>query len=152
MKIYNFMVKLYYCLYNLAYDNQENKEKISNLVGIEVVLDNMERYIDNIDIQLYGKALLKNMKDHAEKNKRSLEPSSTTDKDNQEPNGSNGPNGPPQKKLKTSPQNIPENSLVIHYKDGKYVSTEGIEFIPSMKALCNTQEEVAKVVVKKEED
>lgn len=133
-----------------------HRNKLADLGGIDRINDAMDLYKANNDIQKYGKEFLDNMKDYI-KPKVPLEASKVTkdkevSKEPKDPNGSNGPNGPPNKKQKTSPQAIPENSLLIHFVDGKYISTEGVEFVPSMKALCNTQEEVAKVVVKKEDD
>ena len=104
----------------------------------------MDLYKANNDVQKYGKEFLNNMKDLIKP--PATTPTTTNSNDKQEPQE------PPRKKQKTTHQNIPENSLLIHYVDGKYISTEGVEFVPSMKALCNTQEEVAKVVVKKEDE
>lgn len=53
----------------------------------------------------------------------------------------------PKKKQKTNDN----NKIAIYAIDGKYITEEGIEFIPSMKALYNTQMELDKVGVKKED-
>ena len=53
---------------------------------------------------------------------------------------------PSQKKLKTA-----DNSIKIHLIDGKYMTDDGVEFIPSMKALNNTQTTLTVKIEKEEE-